>query len=36
MFLIDAGFYEFDNRDVVPWLAPSAEPMTEHESEGRL
>ena len=36
MFLVDARSNEFDDRDVVPGLAPDTKAMTEHESEGRL
>ncbi len=36
MFFVDASSDEFDNRDVIPWLAPGAEPVAEYEAQGSL
>ena len=36
MFFVDACPDEFDNRDVMPRLAPGAESVAEHESQGSL
>ena len=36
MLLVDACSDEFDNRDVMPWLAPGAETVAEHESQRSL
>jgi hypothetical protein len=33
MLLVDASSDKFDNRDVMPRLAPGAEPVAEHEAQ---